>query len=75
MLESVKQGKCPQDWTLDELQSFAPEFDEETLTAMVPQKALENHAVPGGTAKDSVARALASASRDLQELKEQIALS
>ncbi len=75
VLESVKQGKCPQDWTLDELQSFAPEFDEETLTAMVPQKALENHAVPGGTAKDSVARALASASRDLQELKEQIALS
>ena len=68
VLASVKQGKRPRDWTLDELREFAPELDERAMRAMAPEQALENHSVEGGTAPDSVRAALRSAKRRLKEL-------
>lgn len=68
VLSSVKQGKRPRDWTLDELREFAPELDETALAALDPERALENHALPGGTAPRAVSEALVRAKSRLAEM-------
>ena len=65
VLESVSQGKKPQDWTLPELQAIAPEFDEAAAELLSVRRSLENHTVPGGTAPESVSTALAEAEQRL----------
>ena len=69
VLASLQQGKRPQDWTLDDLRQFAPEFDAQARAAMEPREAVENHAVPGGTAARFVRQALAEASGRLVRLQ------
>lgn len=69
VLSSVKQGKRPQDWTLDELREFAPELDETALAALDPERALENHDLPGGTAPGAVRDALARAKSRLADFR------
>ena len=69
VLESVKQGKKPQEWTLEQLQAIAPEFDAEAAELLQVRKALENHTPPGGTAPASVAAALAEAKRRLGAMR------
>ena len=68
VLASVKQGKRPTDWTLDELREFAPELGEQVLAALIPSNALENHQVSGGTATDRVKEALGAAKARLEAL-------
>ena len=58
VLESVKSGKRPGDWTLAELQEFAPELDSRAMQVLVPRNALENHRLAGGTSSASVQEAL-----------------
>ncbi len=70
VLASVKQGKKPAEWTLDELREFAPELDERARAALVPRNALENHRLPGGTASDSVRDAIAAAKSRLERLEQ-----
>jgi argininosuccinate lyase len=69
VLASVKQGKKPQDWTLDELKAIAPEFDAEAAELLQVRRALENHTLPGGTAPASVATALDQAGVRLEEMR------
>ncbi len=69
VLASVKQGKKPQDWTLDELKAIAPEFDAEAAELLQVRRALENHTPPGGTAPASVAAALERAASRLEEMR------
>lgn len=69
VLESVRQGKKPQDWTLPELKEIAPEFDEAAAELLSARRALENHTPPGGTAPASVAAALAEAERRLAAIE------
>lgn len=69
VLSSVKWGKRPRDWTLAELREFAPEFDETALAALDPEQALENHALPGGTAPGAVRDALARAKSRLADFR------
>lgn len=73
VLASVRQGKRPGDWTLAELREFAPEFTAEACEALAPSRAVDNHAVPGGTARASVQRALADAGDRLARLRERSA--
>ncbi len=61
VLESVKAGKRPADWTADELQALAPELGAGAADAIAPRNALENHALPGGTATQQVRDALKAA--------------
>ena len=68
VLASVRQGKRPSDWTLDELREFAPELGQQVLAALLPRNALENHQVPGGTATDRVKEALVAARERLEAL-------
>ena len=69
VLESVKQGKRAEDWTPEELQAFAPEFDADAQAVLRPRVALENHAVPDGIAPAFVAQALEAATARLDEMK------
>ena len=73
VLASIKQGKRAEDWNIDELRAFAPEFDAEAQAALRPRAALENHAVPGGTAPRFVAQALDAAESRLDDMKKQTA--
>ncbi len=66
VLESVKRGKRPAEWSLAELQAFAPELDARAVEALAPRNALENHTLPGGTARSRVQQALAAARTRLE---------
>ena len=68
VLESVKRGRRPGDWTLEELQSFAPELDSRAMDALSPRNALENHCIPGGTATARVREAMIAARRRMSRL-------
>jgi argininosuccinate lyase len=65
VLQSVRDGKKPQDWTLPELKQIAPEFNEAAAELLFARRALENHTPRGGTAPASVALALADAEQRL----------
>ncbi len=69
VLASVKAGKRPADWTLEELQEFAPELGEGVRAALVPRNALENHSAAGGTAPERVREALEAAKDRLASLR------
>ena len=58
VLHSARQGLRPADWTLEELQRFAPELDSEAMEALAPRYALQNHGLRGGTAPERVSVAL-----------------
>ena len=69
VLESVRQGKKPSDWTLEELQKIAPEFDAEAADQLAARRAVENHTPPGGTASARVSEALEAAEACIEELR------
>ena len=69
VLASVREGKQPKDWTLEELQAVAPEFDAEAVELLTARRALANHVPKGGTAPESVSRALDEAEQRLAGLR------
>ena len=69
VLESVKQGKKPSDWTAAELVAFAPEFRPEMAALLAPEAGMRSREVPGGTGPQTVARALDEAERRLDEMR------
>jgi len=69
VLESVRAGKKPQDWTTEQLQAVAPEFDDEARELLTARRALGNHVLPGGTASTSVRNALDEAAKRLEQMQ------
>jgi argininosuccinate lyase len=61
VLESVKCGKKPSDWTAEQLTQFAPEFTAETARYLHHLEGLKTRELPGGTGPETVARALSEA--------------
>jgi argininosuccinate lyase len=61
VLESVRAGKRPADWTASEMEAFAPEFTDGMAALLDPHTGMKSREIPGGTGPDSVAAALASA--------------
>ena len=61
MLESVRAGKKPADWTAEEMQRFAPEFTGDLSALLDPRKGMKSREIPGGTGPESVTAALARA--------------
>jgi argininosuccinate lyase len=72
VLESVKAGKKPGDWTGDALAAFAPEFKPEMARFLKPIEGMKTRSVPGGTAPDSVDRSLHDAEIRLEEMKSRL---
>jgi argininosuccinate lyase len=69
VLESVQKGKKPSDWTAEELTAFAPEFTADMIRYMKPEEGMRTRRVIGGTAPESVDRALDAAAERLAELR------
>jgi argininosuccinate lyase len=68
VLESVKSGKKPGDWTAEEMQRFAPEFTPDFVRLLDPREGMKSREIPGGTGPESVSRALAEARARLIEM-------
>jgi argininosuccinate lyase len=61
VLESVRSGKKPADWTAEEMQRFAPEFTADFVKLLNPAEGMQSRNVEGGTGALAVAQALAEA--------------
>ena len=61
VLHSIQNGIKPADWTPEKLAAFAPEMTGEMAALMNPTEGMKSRQVPGGTAPEQVARALAEA--------------
>ena len=68
VLESVRDGKKPADWTAEALQKFDPAFTEEMALYVKPAKGIETRELPGGTGPKAVAMALQAAEARLAEM-------
>jgi argininosuccinate lyase len=69
VLESVRAGKRPAQWTAQELVAFAPEFTPEMVSLMRPTEGMKTRTVPGATAPATVAAALDEAKKRLNALR------
>ena len=68
VLESVRAGKKPADWTAEEMRQFAPEFTGDFAALLHPKNGMRSREVPGGTGPNAVAAALAAAQQRLAEM-------
>jgi argininosuccinate lyase len=69
VLESVRTGKKPSDWTAAEMQDFAPEFNGNLAALLDPKQGMASHEIAGGTGPATVAAALEEARRRLARMK------
>ncbi|MGI8745497.1 MAG: argininosuccinate lyase [Bryobacteraceae bacterium] len=68
VLDSIRAGKKPSDWTSEQLVAFAPEFRPEMARLLKPAEGMKTREVAGGTGPETVARALADAERRLERI-------
>jgi argininosuccinate lyase len=73
VLESLKSGKKPSQWTGAALAEFAPEFTSDMARLLDPMEGMKSRALPGGTAPEAVSRALAEAKIRLETFEQRIA--
>ncbi len=69
VLQSVRDGKRPSQWTAADLRAVAAEFDDESAELLKVRRAVENHTPPGGTAPKTVAKALDQAAKRLAAMR------
>ena len=69
VLESLKAGKKPQDWTPEEIAAFSPEFTADMAKLLYPKEGMKTRALRGGTAPAAVAVALAEAQARLNQMR------
>ncbi len=73
VLESVKEGKEPQDWNAEALQAFAPEFTAEIAamlaTLLDPREGMKSREIPGGTGPAHVHAMLAARRALLEKMR------
>ncbi len=65
VLESLRRGKRPAEWTAEEMAQFAPELTPDIAALLHPGEGLKTRNVPGGTGPEAVARALRKAKERL----------
>jgi len=68
VLESVRAGKRPADWTAEEMRAFAPEFTGEIAALLDPSVGMRSREIPGGTGPETVTAALAEARARLERM-------
>lgn len=68
VLESVRAGRTPANWTADELAAFAPEFTPEMAKLFDPVEGMKTRNLPGGTGPEAVAKALDEAEMRLNAM-------
>ncbi|MDP9170616.1 MAG: argininosuccinate lyase, partial [Acidobacteriota bacterium] len=68
VLESVQNGKKPEDWTAESLARFAPEFTPDIARLLDPREGMKTREIAGGTGPRTVANALIEARARLARL-------
>ena len=68
VLESVRAGKKPSDWTAGDMQQFDPRFTPDFAALLDPREGLKSREIPGGTGSLAVATALERAKELLGKL-------
>ncbi len=68
VLESVRAGKRPADWTAADMQRFAPEFTGDLAALLDPKTGMKSREIPGGTGPEAVAAALGRARQMLEKV-------
>lgn len=69
VLHGIKSGKHPAEFTAEELRAFDEHFTPDFVAILRdPRHGMQTRAVPGGTAPDTVAKALREAEERLQTL-------
>jgi argininosuccinate lyase len=68
VLESVRTGKKPGDWTPQSLARFAPEFTPDVARLLDPREGMKTREIAGGTGPETVAKALFEAQTRLANL-------
>ena len=69
VLESVRAGKRPSDWTAEEMREFAPEFTGEIARLLDPKQGMKSREVVGGTGPGAVSAALNAARDRLAQMR------
>jgi argininosuccinate lyase len=69
VLESLRSGRAPRDWSAEELASFAPKFTAELAALLEPAAGLRTREILGGTGPNAVAAALDAAQERLGRLR------
>ena len=69
VLESVKQGKTPADWSTAELAAFDPALNSDIARYLQPEQGIQTRELPGGTGPEAVAQALQQAESRLAQWK------
>ncbi|MGA8596675.1 MAG: argininosuccinate lyase [Bryobacteraceae bacterium] len=70
VLESVRTGKKPADWTGEALERFAPEFTPSMARLLKPMEGMKARGLPGGTAPQAVEAALNEAETRLAGMRQ-----
>ena len=68
VLESVRSGKKPADWTPAEMQKFAPEFTGSVAALLDPKVGMKSREIAGGTGPETVSAALVAARTRLEQM-------
>ena len=68
VLESVRNGRKPADWSAGQLAEFAPEFTPDVARLLKPREGMKTREIAGGTGPAHVAAALAEAQKRLTDL-------
>ena len=68
VLESVRDGRKPSDWTAETLAAFDPAFTSDVARYLRPAEGIETRELPGGTGPKAVAKALVDAGTRLSEM-------
>jgi argininosuccinate lyase len=66
VLESIKQGKQPSDWSAAQLAAFDPALNGDIVRYLQPEQGIQTRELPGGTGPETVARALDEAEARLK---------
>jgi argininosuccinate lyase len=69
VLESVRQGKRPADWTPQQMHMFAPEFTGDLAELLDPRQGMKSREIRGGTGPEAVQAALAAAQQRLERMR------
>jgi argininosuccinate lyase len=69
VLESMRRGKKPSDWTAEELAGFAPEFGSAMARYLDLVEGMKSREIPGGTGPAAVAKALVEARARLVQMR------
>jgi argininosuccinate lyase len=71
VLESVRSGRKPADWTAEQMAQFAPELTGDLAALLDPRQGMRSREIAGGTGPGSVAAALAAAEQRLAAMNRQ----